>query len=43
MYMYVDMDMWTVFGKTKNICKYFSGCAYTVRKSWKVLGFWGEI
>jgi len=31
-----------VFGlyleKRKNMCKYFSGCGYTVRKSWKVLG-----
>jgi len=23
--------------KRKNMCKYFSGCGYTVRKSWKVL------
>jgi len=24
--------------KRKNMCKYFSGCGYTMRKSWKVLG-----
>jgi len=24
--------------KRKSMCKYFNGCGYTVRKSWKVLG-----
>jgi len=32
--------MWTVLGKTKNMCKYLSGCGHTVRQSWNVLGAW---